>query len=53
MRSVIDWLGEYGDSHGNPTNKLLHWIGVPLIVLAVIGRLGLVAALYRRPGVSY
>jgi uncharacterized membrane protein YGL010W len=37
MRSVTDWLGEYGLSHGNPTNKLLHWICVPLIVLAVMG----------------
>jgi uncharacterized membrane protein YGL010W len=37
MRSVADWLGEYGQSHANPTNKLLHWICVPLIVLAVIG----------------
>ena len=37
MRSVADWLGEYGESHANPTNKLLHWICVPLIVLAVMG----------------
>jgi uncharacterized membrane protein YGL010W len=37
MRSVADWLGEYGQSHADPTNKLLHWICVPLIVLAVIG----------------
>ena len=37
MRSVADWLGEYGVSHANPTNKLLHWICVPLIVLAVMG----------------
>jgi len=39
MRSVTDWPGEYGDSHGNSTNKLLHWICVPLVVLAVIRRL--------------
>jgi uncharacterized membrane protein YGL010W len=37
MRSVSDWLREYGASHENPTNKLLHWICVPPIVLAVIG----------------
>jgi uncharacterized membrane protein YGL010W len=37
MRSVTDWLGEYGASHQNPTNKLLHWICVPPIVLAVMG----------------
>jgi uncharacterized membrane protein YGL010W len=37
MRSVSEWLGEYGASHQNPTNKLLHWICVPPIVLAVMG----------------
>ncbi len=37
MRSVNDWLGEYAVSHQHPTNKLLHWICVPAIVLAVMG----------------
>jgi uncharacterized membrane protein YGL010W len=37
MRSVTEWLGEYGASHQNPANKLLHWICVPPIVLAVLG----------------
>src|SRR4051812_3611576 len=37
MRTVTDWLGEYGESHANPTNKWLHWICVPVIVLAVMG----------------
>jgi uncharacterized membrane protein YGL010W len=39
MRTVADWLNEYGHSHGHPTNKLLHWICVPPIVLAVMGLL--------------
>jgi uncharacterized membrane protein YGL010W len=37
MRSVSEWLADYGASHQNPTNKLLHWICVPPIVLAVMG----------------
>jgi uncharacterized membrane protein YGL010W len=37
MRSVTQWLGEYGESHQNPTNKLLHWLCVPPIVLSVMG----------------
>ena len=37
MRAVGDWLAEYDDSHRNSTNKLLHWICVPAIVLALIG----------------
>jgi uncharacterized membrane protein YGL010W len=39
MRSVADWFGEYGASHANPTNKLLHWVCVPLIVLSLLGLL--------------
>jgi len=39
MRTVTQWLDEYGASHQNPTNKLLHWICVPVIVLCVFGLL--------------
>jgi uncharacterized membrane protein YGL010W len=39
MRTVTDWLTEYGASHQNPANKLLHWICVPPIVLSVMGLL--------------
>lgn len=39
MRTVSDWLSEYSSSHENPTNKLLHWICVPPIVLAIMGLL--------------
>lgn len=37
MRSVENWLAEYGSSHANRANKALHWICVPLIVFAVLG----------------
>ena len=39
MRNLSEWLGEYGASHQHPTNKLLHWICVPPIVLSVMGLL--------------
>jgi uncharacterized membrane protein YGL010W len=39
MRSVDGWLDEYGASHRNPANKLLHFLCVPAIVLAVLGLL--------------
>ena len=39
MRTVQSWLDEYGESHRNPTNKLIHWICVPLIMLSVLGML--------------
>ncbi len=39
MRTVTEWLSEYGSSHQNPTNKRLHWICVPPIVLSLMGLL--------------
>ncbi|PZN33048.1 MAG: hypothetical protein DIU71_06045 [Proteobacteria bacterium] len=39
MRTVNDWLEEYGDSHRNPTNKGLHWVCVPIIVVSLTGLL--------------
>jgi uncharacterized membrane protein YGL010W len=34
-----DWLDAYGESHQNPTNKLVHWICVPIIFFTIIGLL--------------
>jgi uncharacterized membrane protein YGL010W len=39
MRTVEQWLQEYGDSHRNSTNKTLHWICVPIIVVSLVGLL--------------
>ena len=39
MRTVDQWLDEYGESHRNPANKLLHWICVPIIVVSLVGLL--------------
>ncbi len=36
------WFDAYGESHQNPTNKLLHWICVPLIFITLIGLLSLI-----------
>jgi uncharacterized membrane protein YGL010W len=37
MRTMHQWLDEYGASHRNHTNEFLHWICVPAIVMTVIG----------------
>ncbi len=37
MRKIDALLSEYGESHQNPTNKLIHWICVPLIFLSLMG----------------
>jgi uncharacterized membrane protein YGL010W len=44
MRNINEWLDEYGQSHRHPTNKLLHWICVPPIVLTVLGFIALLPA---------
>ena len=39
MRTVDQWLSEYGESHRMRANKVLHWICVPVIVVSLIGLL--------------
>jgi len=42
MKTIYDWLDAYGESHQNPTNKKIHWICVPLIMLSLLGILSLI-----------
>lgn len=42
MKTMQQWLDEYGESHRNPTNKTIHWICVPSILFSVLGLLWLV-----------
>lgn len=37
MRTANEWLSEYGESHKNATNKLIHWICVPAIFFSIVG----------------
>jgi uncharacterized membrane protein YGL010W len=37
MKTIDQWLEEYGESHRNKTNKLIHWICVPTIMFTVLG----------------
>lgn len=37
MRKIDLLFAEYAESHRNPTNKLIHWICVPLIFWAILG----------------
>lgn len=39
MRNLESLLAEYGESHQNPTNVIIHKIFVPLIMFSVIGLL--------------
>lgn len=37
MKTIDQWLEEYGESHQNKTNKTIHWICVPTILFTVLG----------------
>ncbi len=39
MRSATNWFSKYGESHQNPINKAIHWLCIPLILLATLGLL--------------
>ncbi len=41
-KNINEWLDEYGESHKHPTNKIIHWICVPLITITLLGLLSLV-----------
>ncbi len=44
MRKIDNLLSEYGESHKNPTNKLIHWICVPLIFFSLMGLIASIPA---------
>lgn len=38
-KTIHQWFDKYSESHENPTNKLIHFVCVPLIFISVIGLL--------------
>jgi len=42
ISSIQYYFDHYSQSHKNPTNKLIHWICVPSIVLSLLGLLYLI-----------
>jgi uncharacterized membrane protein YGL010W len=37
MRTADEWLLDYSVSHRNPSNKVLHWLCVPIIIWCALG----------------
>ena len=37
MKTIEQWLSEYGESHQDETNKTIHWICVPTIFFTIVG----------------
>src|SRR5262245_27001413 len=52
MRTMQTWLDEYGESHKDHTNELIHWICVPTIFFCVVGFLVAIPPLHI-PGFAY
>ena len=42
MKTIHEWFSEYGESHQNRTNKIIHWICIPLIFWSIIALLSLI-----------
>ena len=43
-KSADQWFAEYGESHQDDTNELIHWVCVPLIFFSVLGFIGTIPA---------
>ena len=39
MKTIHEWLAEYGESHTHPSNVLIHKICVPAIMFSILGML--------------
>lgn len=44
MRKIDQLFSEYAESHQNHTNKMIHWICVPLIFWSILGFISLIPA---------
>ncbi|MFO7562347.1 MAG: Mpo1-like protein [Enhygromyxa sp.] len=53
MRSAQEWLDAYGESHQNPTNKKIHWVCIPWIMISVLGLLASIPSPFASPWLSW
>ena len=42
MKSMEQWIEEYGESHQNSTNKAIHWVCVPSIMLSLLALISII-----------
>ena len=48
MKDIEFWLSEHSKSHQNKTNKIIHWICVPLIFWSIVLILSLIPASFLK-----
>ena len=42
MKTIDFWLDKYAESHQNNTNKIIHWLCVPVITFTLLGLLSFI-----------
>ena len=52
MKTIQQWLNEYGESHQDSTNKIVHWICVPIIFFSITGLLFGIKLPFRLAGIE-
>ena len=52
MRKIDELFGRYDQSHRNPSNKVIHWICVPLIMWSVLAALWVAAPVAAYIGIA-
>lgn len=53
MRSLQQWLDLYAQSHQHPTNKRIHWVAVPGILLTVVALLWWLPTPWQDPSLNW
>ena len=53
MRTAQEWLDSYGESHQNPTNKTIHWICIPWIMISLLGLLASIPSPFEHPWLNW
>ena len=45
-KTIFEWLTDYNRYHKNHTNKIIHWICIPLIIFSLFGILKQIPPIY-------
>ena len=53
MKTPDEWFEQYGASHQHPTNKLIHWICIPAIVVSLVGMLWSIPSPFANPWINF
>ena len=53
MKSASAWFDHYGESHKNGTNKLIHWVCIPVILVNTLGLLQALPFPGQVPGLHF